>query len=179
MASWAPRSRQACRASGRDAVTATVAPSIRATWMAIVPIPELPPWISTVCRADSPAVITRFDHTVQVTSGRPAALTRSTPSGHRQHLHGGHDHPLRVPAAGQQRADLVADLPADDAGADRGDHARSTPCPRIGDAPGGTGYWPAACNRSARLTALAATSISTSPGPATGSGNLRPAQCRR
>ena len=35
---------------------------------------------------------------------------------------------------------------------------------------------PAACSRSARLTALAATSISTSPGPATGSGDLGPAQ---
>ncbi len=47
----------------------------------MVPIPELPPWISTVCRARRPAVITRLDHTVQVTSGRPAAVTRSTPAG--------------------------------------------------------------------------------------------------
>ena len=86
-------------------------------------MPELPPWISTVCRADSPAVITRFDQTVQVTSGRPAASTRSTPARDRQHLHGRDNHLLRVPAAGQQGADLVADLPADDPGAEGGDGA--------------------------------------------------------
>ena len=64
-----------------------------------------------------------FDHTVQATSGSAAAVTRSTPVGHRHHLAGGDRDLRRVPAAGQQRAHLVADGEALDALAERGDGA--------------------------------------------------------
>ena len=53
-----------------------------------------------------------FDQTVQATSGRAAAVSTSTPGGQRHHLPGGDEHLLGVPAAGEQRAHLVADLPA-------------------------------------------------------------------
>ncbi|SLH14943.1 Uncharacterised protein [Mycobacteroides abscessus subsp. abscessus] len=77
----APSSRQRSSFSADPAVTATRAPRCRATWMAWVPMPLPPPWISTSCPACRPAVITRFDHTVAATSGRPAAAARSIPSG--------------------------------------------------------------------------------------------------
>ena len=58
----------------------------------------------------SPATIITLDQTVAATSGSAAAVTRSTPVGHRHHLAGGHRDPGRVAAAGQQGAHLVADL---------------------------------------------------------------------
>ena len=88
----------------------------------MVPMPEAPPWISTVCPARRPAVITRFDQTVQAASGRPAALQQVDAGGNRQHLDGRHRDPLRVAAAGQQRAHLVADLPPDDPRPEPADH---------------------------------------------------------
>ena len=55
----------------------------------------------------------RFDQTVLATSGSAAASMRSTPAGKRHHLTGRHQHLRRVAAAGEQRADLLADLAID------------------------------------------------------------------
>ena len=49
-----------------------------------------------------------------------------------------------------------------------------TSMPSISLAPGGGGYWPAACSRSARLTPAAPTLISTSPRPGRDVGDLLP-----
>jgi hypothetical protein len=59
---------------------------------------------------------------VQATTA-PSALASWIANEHRQQLALRHGHLLRVTAAGQQRAHLVADLPADDARAQRGDPA--------------------------------------------------------
>ena len=53
----------------------------RASWMAIVPIPDEPPWTSSHCPGASPADMKTFDHTVQATSGSAAASTSDTPAG--------------------------------------------------------------------------------------------------
>ncbi len=51
-----------------------------AYWMAKVPMPPAPPWISTV--SPSPRCTwSKFETTVAATSITPAALTRSTPGG--------------------------------------------------------------------------------------------------
>ena len=98
--------------------------------------------------------------------------------GHRQHLHGGHDDPLR-----RSRRRPAARTPRRRP-ASRSPRARprrsppSTPCRGSATPRAAPGTCPAACSRSARLTALAATSISTSPGPDGRVGNLRPAQRR-
>ena len=108
-------------------MAATRAPSAFATWIACVPMPPVPPCTRNVSPAASRAVITTFDHTVHATSGIPAAVTRSTPVGHGQQLRRGHRHLLGVPAAREQRAHRVADLPARDALAERRDVPRDTP----------------------------------------------------
>ena len=53
-----------------------------------------------------------LDHTVQATSGRAAAVTRSTPAGSGITCPAGTATRVGVAAAGEQRAHLVADLPA-------------------------------------------------------------------
>ena len=67
--------------------------------------------------------MTRFDHTVQATSGSAAASCSVTPSGNRHHLAGGHGDVLGIASAGQQSANLLPDGPAGDAVADRGDRS--------------------------------------------------------
>ena len=59
-----------------------------------------------------PAVRKTLDHTVHTTSGSAAASDQRHPVRHRQQLPGRHGDPLGVPAAGEQRAHLVADRPA-------------------------------------------------------------------
>ena len=56
-------------------------PSAEASWIAMVPIPPEPPWTSSVSTGCCPAIMNTFDHTVQATSGRDPATTRSTPAG--------------------------------------------------------------------------------------------------
>ena len=80
-----------------------------------------------------------LDHTVQTTSGRAAASTSRHAVGHRQQLPGRHPHLLGVPAAGEQRAHLVADGPAVDALTERRDDASCTSSPGTSDSPGGGG----------------------------------------
>ena len=53
-----------------------------------------------------------LDQTVQATSGSAAASTSDTPAGTGSSCPAGHGDLLGVAAAGEQRADLVADGPA-------------------------------------------------------------------
>src|SRR5699024_6804315 len=77
----APNSRTRVVAVSEPTVVSTLAPSSRASWIAVVPMPPVPPWISTVCPSPSPPSITRLDTTVAHTSTMPAASVRSMPSG--------------------------------------------------------------------------------------------------
>ena len=54
---------------------------LRASWIAIVPMPDEPPCTRSVSPGRRPAAMKTFDQTVQTTSGSPAASTRSTPAG--------------------------------------------------------------------------------------------------
>ena len=81
----------------------------------MVPMPELPPCTSSTWPGWMFATRKTLDHTVQATSGRPAASTSETPARHGQHLLGGRDDPLGVAATVEEGADLVADLPLLDA----------------------------------------------------------------
>ena len=80
-----------------------------------------------------------LDQTVHATSGRPAASTRSTPAGTGITWPAGTATRVGVPPTGQQRADLVADRPALDALAERGDRVPLHSRPRTSEAPGGGG----------------------------------------
>ncbi len=77
----APSSAQRASFSGLPAVTATRAPTAFANWIAMVPIPLEPPWISTVSPGRKWEMRNTFDQTVAVTSGSAAATVSSTPSG--------------------------------------------------------------------------------------------------
>ena len=121
------------------AVVITRAPRAVASWMANVPMPLAPPWTSRVSRLCSRPSWNTLDHTVQATSGSAAASTRLTPFGTGRQCAGVDRDPLRVAAAGQQGAHLVAQLPAGDVRPDRPDHARSTPSPGTATRPAAVG----------------------------------------
>ena len=63
------------------AVVNTRAPKLCANWIAIVPIPLLPPCTSNVSPGCRPPMSKTIDQTVQVTSGSAAASTSDTPLG--------------------------------------------------------------------------------------------------
>ncbi len=52
-----------------------------ASWIAIVPIPDVPPCTSSTSPGCSAASWKTFDQTVQATSGSAAASTSDTPAG--------------------------------------------------------------------------------------------------
>ena len=82
---------------------------------------------------------TTFDQTVQATSGSAAASPARRRPGSGSSWPAGHGDPLGVAAAGEQRAHLVADLPA---GSTPSPTSLTTPLhssPRISVAPGGGG----------------------------------------
>ena len=85
MASSAPSRSQAAHFSAEPAVANTRAPNARANWIAVVPMPLDPPWIST----DSPDVrwarSKTLLHTVKKVSGSAAALTKLMPAGTGRH----------------------------------------------------------------------------------------------
>src|ERR1700735_1107372 len=101
----APRARQASSFARDPAVTATPAPACLASWIAIVPMPLPPPRASSVSAAGGAA------------GGGPPR--------DRKQLSGRDGYPLGVAAAGQQRADLLADMPSVDAVAEGRDGARA------------------------------------------------------
>ncbi len=110
-----------------------------------------------------------LDQTVQATSGSPPAVTRSTPDGIGSSCAAGTaTFSAYPPPASSAHTSSPTDQPVtpSPSAAIRPEHSS----PMISDAPGGGGYWPWRCSRSARLTALATTSSTTSPGPASGSG---------
>ena len=74
----------------------------RASWMAWVPMPLDPPWISSSSQGRRFAVRSRVHTTVHATSGSAAAVSRSTRR-NGQHLRRQHCHLLGVPTAGEQR----------------------------------------------------------------------------
>ena len=111
-----PRCRR-CTGPGRRAALAT--------WMACVPMPDAPPCTRNVSPSRRWASWPTFDQTVQATSGSAGGLQQGQPGRHRQQLAGRDRDPLRVPAAAEQRAHLVADGPAGHAVAERGDPARA------------------------------------------------------
>ena len=104
---------------------ATRAPKALPSWIAIVPMPLLPPCTSSVSPAASPASWKTLAYTVQAVSGNAAASVTLHPRGQRQHLPRRHHHLLGVTAAGQQRAHLVTRPPVRDAVADGADPARA------------------------------------------------------
>ena len=86
-------------------------------------MPLAPPCISSSWPSLRCAVITRFDQTVQATSGSPAASMQVDAGGNRHHLAGRNGDVFGVAAAGQQSADLLPRRPFVDAVADRCDDA--------------------------------------------------------
>ena len=104
---------------------ATVHPSALAIWIANVPIPPAPPCTRYVSPGARCAIWYTVPWIVHAASGRAAASTRVTPSGHGQQLALGHGYFLRVRAPAQQRAYLVTDLPAGDLRAQPDDPARA------------------------------------------------------
>ncbi len=81
MTTSAPSSRQRASFCADPAVQATRAPKALPSWIAIVPIPLLPPCTSSVSPAASPAVWKTLAYTVHAVSGNAAASVTSTRAG--------------------------------------------------------------------------------------------------
>ena len=112
---------------------------------------------------------------MQVTSGRPAASDRLTPAGTGSSCPAGtatfSAYPPPLSSAHTWSPTAQPSTPSPSA-AMRPEHSS----PGYGGAPGGGGYMPMRCIRSARLTPAPTISTTASPGPATGSGTS--ASCR-
>ena len=141
-----------------------------ASWIAVRPMPPVPPWISTMSPAARRPRSNRLFQTVKKFSGRLAASSSVRPARNGQAEAGRRRAVLGVAAARRQRADRVADLPVAHAFAQRDDPCPATSSPMMGDASAGGGYAPARCRQSGRLTPAYDTSISTSPGFGCGTG---------
>ena len=73
----APRRSQKRALSALPAVAYTLAPQAAASWIAVVPMPLVPPWTRTVSPALHPPRSNRLVHTVKnVSPGTAAASTR-------------------------------------------------------------------------------------------------------
>ena len=168
--------RQRSRFAAEPAVHSTRAPSRFATWIACVPMPEAPPCTRNVSPSRRCAELADVGPDRAGDLRQRGGLHQRQPGRDRQQLAGRDGDPLGVPAAAEQRAHLVADLPAGDAVAERGRPGRCTPGPGTAGRRAAAGSGPAAACRSARLTALAATSTSTSPARRLRVGHLRPVQ---
>ncbi len=94
-----------------------------------VPMPLDPPWTSTLSPALRRAASIRLVQTVKCTSGQRRSIDQRHAFGHRQHAQRGGERVLRIAAAGDQRADLVADLAIAHALAQGFDDARNLPSP--------------------------------------------------
>ncbi len=77
MAASAPSFRQASHFACDPAVAYTREPSARANWMAVVPMPLVPPWTSTDSPGCSRPMSNRLAQTVKKVSGRAPARTAS------------------------------------------------------------------------------------------------------
>ena len=85
MAWSAPKATQAAHFSSLPAVTMTWQPKALASWMAVTPMPLLPPCTSSVSPACSRAMWKTFCQTVKKVSGRLAACTMFRPCGTGRH----------------------------------------------------------------------------------------------
>ena len=119
MAASAPSFRQAAHFSALPAVAITVAPKALASWIAVVPMPDVPPWTSSVSPAVSRPRSKRFGQTVKKVSGIAAASTIERPSGTGRALVSCTDAVFGIAAAGEERGHRVADAKARRAGAER------------------------------------------------------------
>ena len=63
----------------------TVAPKALPSWIAVTPMPLVPPCTSSVSPACRPPRWKTLDHTVKKVSGRPAASTSLHPAGTGRH----------------------------------------------------------------------------------------------
>ena len=107
--------------SALPAVAKTVAPKALASWIAVTPMPEVPPWISTVSPARQPAMAEQIGPDGEVGLRQGGGAQRVVAGGPGQRLRLGRRAVFGIGAAIGQRADLVADLAARDLGAHR-DH---------------------------------------------------------
>ena len=89
MAWSAPSATQAAHFSSLPAVANTVAPRALAIWIAVTPMPLVPPCTSRVSPGCSRARSNTLLQTVKKVSGRLAASTSLRPCGHRQALGAG------------------------------------------------------------------------------------------
>ncbi len=81
MARSAPSERAWAALSGPRPVVITRAPAALAIWMAVTPIPEVPPWMRQVSPGWRCPMSNRFAQTVKTVSGRDAASTKPRPLG--------------------------------------------------------------------------------------------------
>ena len=110
MARSAPSLRQASALSCEPTVTITFEPNALASWIAMVPMPDEPPWISSVSPGFSaPRSNTLCQTVISVSGIAPASCDRQRRR-HRHRLGVLRDAILRVAAAGDQRHHLVAEL---------------------------------------------------------------------
>ena len=72
-----------------DAVAITVAPAFFASWIAAMPTPPAPAWISTVCPAFNPPALNRQSCAVANATGTQAASAVASPSGMAQTIAAG------------------------------------------------------------------------------------------
>ena len=70
--------------SSLEAVEITVAPACFASWIAAIPTPPAPAWMSTVCPSSRFAAVNRHSCAVPNATGMHAAAAGSSPSGTRQ-----------------------------------------------------------------------------------------------
>src|SRR5205823_133638 len=116
------------------------------SWMAASPTPEAPACTSSVSPRARPPSTTRVRNAVRKASGIPAAATRSRPAG------AGNTCPTGAatysawppPATSAHTASPVSSVVPDSSS------------PMLSGSPGGDGYRPAICSRSARFTPEAA-----------------------
>ena len=97
----APSFSHSAHFSGLPAVANTRWPKARAIWIAVTPMPLLPPCTSSVSPAASLARSNTLIHTVKNVSGSEAASTMLEPLGHGKALPRGRDAVLRVAASGR------------------------------------------------------------------------------
>jgi hypothetical protein len=67
--------------SSAPAVAITIEPKALASWIAVVPMPDVPPWTSRVSPAFSAPRSKTLVQTVKVVSGIAAASTTVSPAG--------------------------------------------------------------------------------------------------
>ena len=168
-ATSAPRRPQAAGFVVRAAVAMTFAPKALPSWIAVVPMPEAPPWTSRVSPRLQAAAIEHVGPDGEEGLRDRRRLDVGQARRDRQRVDFVRDAIFGIAAAGNQRDH--ARRPSrwrDGARAAAQRRSPATSRPRMSVAPGGGAYWPCRCSTSGRLTPAAATLIRISPAPATG-----------